>query len=665
MNTIPLFHTVISYKPPHDWRYGATALFCTRRTMSWLSTQPEKKLFEYKALDYDRREFRLFKILPAKNQSNSLEVRLTSASLNNPPSFAVLSYIWQSSRQNHRMFCPGTQINIPVGAMSALLSARRFPRRHELFWMDSICINQEDADERGSQVRMMPDIFQVATETLCLLSAEVSEVAEVLLSKLATLPSSFDDVNEPIERPTSSQALTTGVRTSIFHGYPKISQCELGMYRSQYMTLEEKLFLGASSDDAWRSILDLVNDDYFRRLVYSCASRSSAHILTPALSRMWLVQEVISSRGPVVRCGSVDIDWPVLASALKAHCLYGHQDVLATEAVTSILTTAMLRDFVQVHSLSAWSALVPLRICHLEATDPRDHVFCPVSFTRDQTEQAQPNYAISIRRSYSRAAKAMDDHHQTHLSLSLSSITSDIPIDLDSGITWVPNFGETCSQFLLNSPESNFAASSKPFRLVYFDPEETIKKVEGLTVDKIQRVGQYLPPRRLKDQYNTCSDNLSIFLDWYQIACGRTRSITDAQYVLVEFAETVQARGCGHLWEPISPRSCSEVEVECRNFLEYLEDEMPVTDQLRIFCAACLPSYDRRLGVTEAGRLCLVPRETTVGDSICVLDGNRVPIVLRRLDGGYVNIGECFVHGIMHGEAAESESLNSEQFSIF
>jgi hypothetical protein len=50
--------------------------------------------------------------------------------------------------------------------------------------------------------------------------------------------------------------------------------------------------------------------------------------------------------------------------------------------------------------------------------------------------------------------------------------------------------------------------------------------------------------------------------------------------------------------------------------------------------------------------MALVPKQTRKGDSICVLFGCDVPVVLRKHDDGlWEFIGETYVHGIMDGAA--------------
>jgi hypothetical protein len=42
-----------------------------------------------------------------------------------------------------------------------------------------------------------------------------------------------------------------------------------------------------------------------------------------------------------------------------------------------------------------------------------------------------------------------------------------------------------------------------------------------------------------------------------------------------------------------------------------------------------------------------------IGDSICVLFGGEVLFILRPFKDGYQLVGECYVHGLMHGEDME------------
>jgi hypothetical protein len=50
----------------------------------------------------------------------------------------------------------------------------------------------------------------------------------------------------------------------------------------------------------------------------------------------------------------------------------------------------------------------------------------------------------------------------------------------------------------------------------------------------------------------------------------------------------------------------------------------------------------------------LVPNGVIAGDEICILFGVYTPFVIRKLERvSYRLIGECYVHGLMAGEAMD------------
>jgi hypothetical protein len=79
---------------------------------------------------------------------------------------------------------------------------------------------------------------------------------------------------------------------------------------------------------------------------------------------------------------------------------------------------------------------------------------------------------------------------------------------------------------------------------------------------------------------------------------------------------------------------------------------------------------NRKFFVTREGYLGLGPREMQVGDEVYVLHGSNVPFVLRPksrppIDESYNPpypifslVGACYLHGIMDGEACESQGGN-------
>ncbi|KAF3013695.1 hypothetical protein E8E14_002094 [Neopestalotiopsis sp. 37M] len=81
------------------------------------------------------------------------------------------------------------------------------------------------------------------------------------------------------------------------------------------------------------------------------------------------------------------------------------------------------------------------------------------------------------------------------------------------------------------------------------------------------------------------------------------------------------------------------------NTVEFLSRVRDVILDRRMFSSSGVNHYEETL-------IGLVPREAQVGDLIVILFGGSVPIVIRPVKDKYVRIvGEAYVHGKMHGEA--------------
>lgn len=84
-----------------------------------------------------------------------------------------------------------------------------------------------------------------------------------------------------------------------------------------------------------------------------------------------------------------------------------------------------------------------------------------------------------------------------------------------------------------------------------------------------------------------------------------------------------------------------------------------------IFSTAMSSSLsERRVILTRYGYIGLAPSLVQEDDLLCLIDGSRVPFVLRkRTDGGYFLVDESYVHGLMYGEGMSKGS--SEGIHIY
>ncbi|KAK5656851.1 hypothetical protein OQA88_4399 [Cercophora sp. LCS_1] len=75
--------------------------------------------------------------------------------------------------------------------------------------------------------------------------------------------------------------------------------------------------------------------------------------------------------------------------------------------------------------------------------------------------------------------------------------------------------------------------------------------------------------------------------------------------------------------------------------------------------------------VTARGYAGPVPKDAAVGDTIALVHGAAVPFVLRnrKREGATIVdtqtlVGECYIHGIVHGEALGSRGAIGQQFLL-
>lgn len=117
---------------------------------------------------------------PEGEVQDSIHLHVESVDLDAKPSYKALSYTWGNplpfpldglppviteALTSNQVFCNGKERAAIPNLYSALLRLRSsFPRR--MFWIDWICINQDDVAERNSQVSLMGEIYSSASEVV-------------------------------------------------------------------------------------------------------------------------------------------------------------------------------------------------------------------------------------------------------------------------------------------------------------------------------------------------------------------------------------------------------------------------------------------------------------------------------------------------------------------
>lgn len=99
----------------------------------------------------------------------SVEITLVEARLAEGPRYEALSYTWAMEdgdvSLSSQIRCNGGRIWVTKTCELALRYLRKSDSSRVL-WVDAICINQKDADERGHQVGIMRDVYSKAAEVV-------------------------------------------------------------------------------------------------------------------------------------------------------------------------------------------------------------------------------------------------------------------------------------------------------------------------------------------------------------------------------------------------------------------------------------------------------------------------------------------------------------------
>ncbi|KAL1594578.1 hypothetical protein SLS60_010339 [Paraconiothyrium brasiliense] len=102
-------------------------------------------------------EIRLLTILPGSTK-DPVACKLEIHQLDSPPSFEALSYTWGDNNAQNPIDIDGHCFIVHGNAYQALLELRNSEAPRTL-WIDAVCIDQEDEDEKASQVPLMKSIY--------------------------------------------------------------------------------------------------------------------------------------------------------------------------------------------------------------------------------------------------------------------------------------------------------------------------------------------------------------------------------------------------------------------------------------------------------------------------------------------------------------------------
>ncbi|KAK3897785.1 heterokaryon incompatibility protein-domain-containing protein [Staphylotrichum tortipilum] len=128
----------------------------------------------YQGSKLGKDSIRLLEIESAQYENSPLVCTLRKASFGSRPTYEALSYCWGTNRETDLITLNG----FPFEVRKNVLDGLRFLRERNVpgaapraYWIDALCINQDDLAEKTQQIRMMDQIYFRASAVLVWLGA--------------------------------------------------------------------------------------------------------------------------------------------------------------------------------------------------------------------------------------------------------------------------------------------------------------------------------------------------------------------------------------------------------------------------------------------------------------------------------------------------------------
>jgi hypothetical protein len=226
--------------------------------------------------------------------------------------YEALSYVWGTTRAAHAVTANGFLLGITQNLDLALRHLRD-PIQAKVIWIDALCINQEDIDERNYQVPLMGSIYEGASQTTVWLGPAADE-SDLVMEAIRTF--NMHDMNpfclsiDILRLMTRSwwsrvwviQEVALAQRVVIQCGMQSIPVVDflVGLERACNWGTETKLKDQSEIDDAARKLShsrDLLEflprvpiESVFTQIANGMGYDSMAHSMYNHLSEFWCVR---------------------------------------------------------------------------------------------------------------------------------------------------------------------------------------------------------------------------------------------------------------------------------------------------------------------------------------------------------------------------------------
>jgi hypothetical protein len=622
----------------------------------------------YRPLDENRHEIRLLKLLPESPSEGAFESPIHSTLIygyvDSPslPPYEALTYFWGDQTVRRVITLDSAPVSITANLFLALQHLRR-PSETRILWVDALCINQSDTAERSHQVSLMRDVYSRCARDVAWLGP--------LHDSDAFAPDWMSRGREE-EGPI-----------------PYADHVRSGMELMRRMKLRDLDHVSLKGNPGLGSML---GGREHHQLPYAQVDALGAIFREPKVwSRVWVMQELSCASEVTLVYAREELDWAVVSGFLdnrdKIYADAFHMPVShgSSTPVRRLMKAQLAIEHQRAIMREGYHASlldVLARFKSVKSTDPRDRVYGLLGLVTEE-HNVKVDYAKSAGDVFAEVAIYLIN------SLGNLDIICQNPWARDKqtpGLpSWVPDFADvdysnddmtTGFARLLFAQRGIFAAGQEKCNtpvIVETQEDGSWKlRAKGVTLGKVGKVlhdechddkvrgpthSPMLMPRKWMLLYfgtellDAPADSRNLETFW------RTLVMDCKAWPMARLTDgDVEDMRSGWEWflRYDGPEDMKEVKEEDREMLRqwYLSSGRGPNMWIRnrdewTFC------------LSDEGLYMMVRRGAREGDLIAVLDGGKVPVILREVPGEgngereYRVVCVAYVHGFMDGKAVE------------
>ncbi|ETN39875.1 uncharacterized protein HMPREF1541_06101 [Cyphellophora europaea CBS 101466] len=573
---------------------------------------------------------RIFHLAPGA-PADPVVGKLLEMNIADPRPFEALSYVWGPDKTTEDIYCDDAALPIRAN-VAQILRKIRHPTEPRPIWVDQVCINQVNLYERSKQVRHMNTIYRKALRVLvCLGDDDGDGHAEPAFALIRELAGASRDMGLSEEFQTKQRKLQTA---------------------------------NPPPDAQWESLTILFQQPWF--------------------DRKWILQEIGTDAPASLLWADARIDWSEVAAAAN----FLKDDGFGFRRAYGVLVWKpyYMDKLFSPASYADKKGLVFAYELHRarwqKCGDPRDHIFAllghpaavdPVTGKRwveaDYTKRVEEVYHETAMQLLANGNGLMVLNVVQHESLD-KALQRDVP-------SWVPQWDDQASLHNLLGDDVCVYNPSRDIRpAIQFTESSRVLISPGLVLDTISAVSWVFGSHDFSDRSTTVGtiwagqpecerqgqEELPSFTTTNKYRNQQGENAEPALLALLETLSAVKKRRMD-AFIPLRQR-----QADAAAFVNRVHGNATATgvvgddiralghegDEQRWLERASGGAQGRCFARGWAGFYALCPPAAQVGDKLCLLFGGKTLYCLRPTgdaEGSYRFVGECYVHGVMDGEA--------------